>query len=80
MGKHDVKIFSWEPEPNEFDTENTRKLATENEQLKTTIKALERDIARMGRMYDRATDTITEKDAEIELLNKKIAKLVKVYV
>lgn len=75
MGKHDSKRFNWDEVPVEsFSEAEVKKLRTENETLRNTVKALERDLARMDRVYDRASDSahdvIAEKDAYIGKLER----------
>ena len=78
MGKHDMK------EDNSFYMARIRTLEAENARLCTTVKALERDLSRMDRVYDnsadRSSEVIAQKDAEIEMLKEKIVRLVNHYV
>ena len=78
MGKHDIK------EDNSYFEARIKRLEAENAELRKTVHALERDLARMDRAYDRSServdDIIAEKDAEIAMLNLKILKLVKEHV
>lgn len=83
-GKHD-KRFSWDDTPGEsFSEAEVKKLKKENEELRNTVRSLERELARMDRVYDnsadRSSEIIANKDAEIELLRSKIVKLVAHYV
>lgn len=92
MAKHEkVTRFSWDVPEHEFAEAEVKKLRAENERLKVvieeqgkTIAALEKDLARMDRVYDnskdRSSEIIADKDAEIELLRAKIVKLVAHYV
>ena len=78
MGKHDIK------EDNSYFEARNKRLEAENAELRKTVHALERDLARMDRVYDnsadRSSEVIANKDAEIELLRAKIVKLVAHYV
>lgn len=92
MAKHEkVTRFSWDVPEHEFAEAKVNKLEIENQKLtealeeaNKTIKALEKDLARMDRVYDNSKDKsseiIADKDAEIELLRTKIVKLVAHYV
>lgn len=91
MAKHERTRFSWDVPEHEFAEAEVKKLRAENERLKAvieeqgkTISALEKDLARMDRVYDnsadRSSEIIADKDAEIELLRAKIVKLVAHYV
>jgi len=78
MGKHDKST------DNEFYEARIKRLEAEKAELARTVRALERDLARADRAYDRNTeevdDIIAEKDAEIAMLNLKILKLVREHV
>ena len=85
MAKHEkVTRFSWDVPEHEFAEAKVKRLEDENKKLKDTVKALERELARMDRVYDnsadRSSEIIADKDAEIELLRAKIVKLVAHYV
>lgn len=84
MGKHEKTRFSWDVPEHEFAEAKVKRLEAENKKLKDTVKALERELARMDRVYDnsadRSSEIIADKDAEIELLRAKIVKLVAHYV
>ena len=66
-----VKL-SYEPPRDEFYKARIQKLETENAELKNTVKALEKEVARMDRVYDRTADRIDDVIAEKDEL---IAKL-----
>ena len=78
MGKHDIR------EDNSYYLERIKKLEAENASLRNTVKALERELKRMDRVYDnsadRSSEVIAQKDAEIELLRAKLMRLVERYV
>ena len=87
MGKHDREtLMDWSEDGNENFTEAENiKLKAENERLKTVVKALERDAARMERVYAKvvkgAKDAIetwkaenTSLKAQIERLEKALAR------
>ena len=78
MGKHDIR------EDNSYYLERIKKLEAENASLRNTVKALERELKRMDRVYDNSADksseVIAQKDAEIELLRAKLMRLVERYV
>lgn len=84
MAKHEKTRFSWDVPEHEFAEAKVKRLEAENKKLKDTVKALERELARMDRVYDnsadRSSEIIADKDAEIELLRAKIVKLVAHYV
>lgn len=85
MAKHEkVTRFSWDVPEHEFAEAKVKRLEAENKKLKDTVKALERELARMDRVYDnsadRSSEIIADKDAEIELLRAKIVRLVAHYV
>ena len=84
MAKHEKTRFSWDVPEREFAEAKVKRLEAENKKLKDTVKALERELARMDRVYDnsadRSSEIIADKDAEIELLRAKIVKLVSHYV
>ena len=85
MAKHEKATrFTWDVPEHEFAEAKLKKLEAENEKLKETVRALEKDLARMDRVYDnskdRSSEIIANKDAEIELLRAKIVKLVAHYV
>lgn len=84
MSKHERTRFSWDVPEHEFVEAKVKRLEAENKKLKDTVKALERELARMDRVYensaDRSSEIIADKDAEIELLRAKIVKLVAHYV
>ena len=85
MGKHDrTERFSRDVPDTDYLIAENRKLKAENERLNTLVKALEKDAARMDRVYDsskdRSAEIIFEKNAEIELLKAKILRLVDAYV
>lgn len=82
MAKHDKAMrFSWDVPEHEFAEAKVKKLEIENQKLtealeeaNKTIKALEKDLARMDRVYDRVKDNsselIAEKDTYIGKLER----------
>ena len=64
----------------EFDRERTKRLEQEIKDLKTTIKGLERDLARAERRNEEFEELVSAKDARIDSLQTKIVKLVSAYV
>lgn len=81
MAKHEKTRFSWDVPEHEFAEAEVKKLRAENERLKAvieeqgkTIAALEKDLARMDRVYDRVKDNsselIAEKDTYIGKLER----------
>ena len=92
MAKHEKATrFTWDVPEHDFAEAKVKRLESENQKLTSeleeaykTIKALEKDLARMDRVYDnskdRSSEIIANKDAEIELLRAKIVKLVAHYV
>ena len=81
MGKHDIRTATSSEEHlmNRI-KELEKKLVFANE----TIKKLQEQCGRMSKWASEieanAQDKLAEKDAEIALLNEKIAKLVRLYV
>lgn len=86
MGKHDKEsLFKWdEPTGGSYTEAENKKLRAENERLKTIIKAMEKDAARMDKAYDRTSDKtdsiIAQKDKEIAFWKYKAMKLVEKHV
>lgn len=82
MAKHEkVTRFSWDVPEHEFAEAKVKRLEAENKKLtealeeaNKTIKALEKDLARMDRVYDnskdRSSEIIAEKDTYIGKLER----------
>lgn len=81
MGKHDKTI---EKSSEEFTQNRINDLNSRLEFANETIKKLQEQCGRMSKWASEieanAEDRLAEKDAEIALLNEKIAKLVRLYV
>jgi len=78
MGKHDKATFTWDvPEISYLEAEN-KKLRSELEEARNTIRALERELARMDRVNDAVADKSSEiiiaKDALIAKLKEALVK------
>ena len=81
MGKHDKHI---EASSEEFLNNRIRDLESRLEFANETIRKLQEQCGRMSKWASEieanAHDKLAEKDAEIAVLNEKIAKLVRLYV
>ena len=81
MGKHDKVVAA---SSDEFRDNSIRDLRDRLTFAEETIKKLQEQCSRMSKWASEieanAQDEIAKKDAEIALLNEKIAKLVKLYV
>ena len=84
MGKHDIKDRIVAASSDEFRDNSIRDLRDRLTFAEGTIKKLQEQCSRMSKWASEieanAQDEIAKKDAEIALLNEKIAKLVKLYV
>ena len=81
MGKHDKLVAA---SSDEYRDNSIRDLRERLVFAEETIKKLQEQCSRMSKWASEieasAQDKLAEKDAEIALLNEKIAKLVKLYV
>ena len=81
MGKHDKHI---EASSQEFLENRIKDLESRLEFANETIRKLQEQCGRMSKWASEieanAKDKLAEKDAEIAVLNEKIAKLVRLYV
>ena len=81
MGKHDKVVAA---SSDEFRDNSIRDLRERLVFAEETIKKLQEQCSRMSKWASEieanAHDEIAKKDAEIALLNEKIAKLVRLYV
>ena len=81
MGKHDKHI---EASSQEFLENRIKDLESRLEFANETIRKLQEQCSRMSKWASEieanAKDKLAEKDAEIAVLNEKIAKLVRLYV
>lgn len=81
MGKHDKVVAA---SSDEFRDNSIRDLRDRLTFAEETIKKLQEQCSRMSKWASEieanAQDEIAKRDAEIALLNKKIAKLVRLYV
>ena len=81
MGKHDKVVAA---SSDEFRDNSIRDLRDRLVFAEETIKKLQEQCSRMSKWASEieasAQDEIAKKDAEIAMLNAKIAKLVKLYV
>lgn len=81
MGKHDKTI---EASSEEFLNNRIKDLESRLEFANETIRKLQEQCGRMSKWASEieanAQDKLAEKDAEIAVLNEKIAKLVRLYV
>ena len=81
MGKHDKVVAA---SSDEFRDNSIRDLRERLVFAEETIKKLQEQCSRMGKWASEieanAHDEIAKKDAEIAVLNEKIAKLVRLYV
>ena len=84
MGKHDIKDKVIAASSEEFTDNRINDLNSRLEFANETIKKLQEQCGRMSKWASEieanAQDKLAEKDAEIALLNEKIAKLVRLYV
>jgi len=78
MGKHDKATFTWDVPENSFSEAEVKKLRSELEEARNTIRALERELARMDRVNDAVADKSSEiiiaKDALIAKLKEALVK------
>ena len=84
MGKHDIKDKIIAASSEEFTNNRIKDLEKRLEFANETIRKLQEQCGRMSKWASEieanAEDRLAEKDAEIALLNEKIAKLVRLYV
>ena len=84
MGKHDIKDKVIAASSEEFTNNRIKDLEKRLEFANETIRKLQEQCGRMSKWASEieanAQDRLAEKDAEIALLNEKIAKLVRLYV
>ena len=84
MGKHDKQDAVVNRSSEEFLNNRIRDLESRLEFANETIRKLQEQCGRMSKWASEieanAQDKLAEKDAEIAVLNEKIAKLVRLYV
>ena len=84
MGKHDIKDKVIAASSEEFTNNRIKDLEKRLEFANETIRKLQEQCGRMSKWASEieanAQDKLAEKDAEIAVLNEKIAKLVRLYV
>ena len=84
MGKHDIKDRIVAASSDEFTENRIKDLESRLAFANETIKKLQEQCGRMSKWASEieanAEDRLAEKDAEVALLNEKIAKLVRLYV
>lgn len=84
MGKHDKHDAVVNRSSEEFLNNRIKDLESRLEFANETIRKLQEQCSRMSKWASEieanAQDKLAEKDAEIALLNEKIAKLVRLYV
>ena len=59
MSKHEKRL-TWDVPEHEFAEAKVKRLEAENKKLKDTVKVLERELARMDRVYDNSADRSSE--------------------